>query len=193
SGKSETEPGHVAEEELAANRAAAEAINIDELDENSDYSPFFKAGVPSALKSSALHRLWRSNPVFANIDGLNDYDDDFTFPTTPLAAIKTAWKFGRGFLSDDDLAGKDEAAPGPETPQMVEPAEGGAAAVAEAATSEPDPVSPAPIADKDPESGPAAEPAPQDAAAEKPDPHPLPSVGLRNRLDMAAFSGRDDD
>jgi len=171
-----------ADEELAANQAAAEAIDIDSLTEDSDYSPFFKDGVPPALKSAALQRLWRSNPVFANIDGLNDYDEDFTIPKTPLGAIKTAWKFGRGFLTDDDLADKDETAPGPEAGEAGEAAdetrEGDDLSVARTVASQPDP---------------APDPDPQDVTAEKPDAQPAPGVGLRNRLDMAAFSGRDDD
>ncbi|HSG95468.1 MAG TPA: DUF3306 domain-containing protein [Afifellaceae bacterium] len=179
-----------ADEELAANQAAAEAIDLDSLDEDSDYSPFLKDGVPADLKSAALQRLWRSNPVFANIDGLNDYDEDFTIPTTPMGAIKTAWKFGRGFLTDDDIADKDKTAAEPET---VESAEGDDEAVAKAVTSELDPVRLDPVGDKEKGSEPAGISQPDDATGEKPDPRPAPSVGLRNRLDMAAFSGRDDD
>ncbi len=180
------------DEEQEANQAAAEAIDIDSLDEDSDYSPFLKDGVPADLKSAALQRLWRSNPVFANIDGLNDYDEDFTIPKTPMGAIKTAWKFGRGFLTDDDLADKDGTAPESETVETAaktvdDASEGDDMAVAEAATGEPDPGS------TDTEPDPASEPEPQDAAGEKPDPLPAPGVGLRNRLDMAAFSARDDD
>ena len=200
-----------ADEELAANQAAAEAIDIDSLTEDSDYSPFFKDGVPPALKSAALQRLWRSNPVFANIDGLNDYDEDFTIPKTPMGAIKTAWKFGRGFLTDDDLADKEETAPGPETAEAAdetttettsEIGEGGDVAVAEAAASKPDPVRLGPVSsvsvghDTEPAPAPSSQsldPEPKDASAEKPATHPAPGVGLRNRLDMAAFSDRDDD
>jgi len=198
-----------ADEELAANQEAAEAIDIDGLDEDSDYSPFLKDGVPAKLKSAALQRLWRSNPVFANVDGLNDYDGDFTIPKTPIGAIKTAWKFGRGFLTDEDIADRDGTAAEPE---MAESDEGDDEAVAEAVTSEPDPVrldpvrldsvSPVSVSnDTVPDVAPAPEPPdpeppdlePETATSEKPDPHPAPGVGLRNRLDMAAFSGRDDD
>ena len=97
--RSDTDPEQIegadagtVDEELAANQAAAEAIDIDSLSDESDYSPFFKDGVPAKLKSAALQRLWRSNPIFANVDGLNDYDEDFTIPKTPMGAIKTAWK-----------------------------------------------------------------------------------------------------
>ena len=193
-----------ADEELAANQATAEAIDIDSLDDQSDYSPFFKDGVPAKLKSAALRRLWRSNPVFANVDGLNDYDEDFTIPKTPIGAIKTAWKFGRGFLTDDDIAKRDETAAEPE---MAESGEGDDETVAEAVTSEPDPlrldpvrldsVSPVSVSN-DPVPDPAPDVQPLDpklreGSDEKPDPHPAPGIGLRNRLDMAAFSGRDDD
>ena len=30
--------------------------------------------MPEHLKQAALRKLWLSNPVFANLDGLNDYD-----------------------------------------------------------------------------------------------------------------------
>ena len=197
------------DEELAANQEVAEAIDIDSLDEDSDYSPFFKDGVPAKLKSAALQRLWRSNPIFANVDGLNDYDEDFTIPTTPIGAIKTAWKFGRGFLTDEDIAKRDGTAPDPQT---AESDDGDNEAVAEAATREPDPVrlnpvrldsvspvsiSPGSISNatgSDPVPDPQPlDPQPDDAPGEKPDLQPAPGVGLRNRLDMAAFSGRDDD
>ena len=215
-GQAEDAGAETADEELAANREAAEAIDIGSLDEESDYSPFFKAGVPADLKSAALQRLWRSNPVFANIDGLNDYDEDFTIPNTPMGAIKTAWKFGRGFLSDEDIAARDEAGP-----ESIEPGEGGDEAIAQAAPNDPDPVRLDPVrapAGKDAQPGPAVvaqssedqssedqssdnqstetqstEVPSSDAAGEKPDLQPAPGVGLRDRLDMAAFAGRTDD
>ncbi len=199
--RSDTDPEQIegadagTDEELAANQAAAEAIDIDSLSDESDYSPFFKDGVPAKLKSAALQRLWRSNPIFANVDGLNDYDEDFTIPKTPMGAIKTAWKFGRGFLTDEDIAKRDEPAPDPQT---AETGDGEDEAVAEVETSEPDPENdhdavrkpaPAPmVPDRE-----LPDPEPEIASGEEPDPHPAPGVGLRNRLDMAAFSGRDDD
>jgi len=224
-GRADTDPEQAesadagtADEELAANQAAAEAIDIDGLDEDSDYSPYLKDGVPADLKSAALQRLWRSNPVFANVDGLNDYDEDFTIPKTPMGAIKTAWKFGRGFLTDDDLADKDGTTPDPQTVETgaettAETGDGDEETVAEAITSEPDPsspdpvspdpvspdpvspdpVSPDPVSDEDTDRDRAADFAPEEPGDERPDPLPAPGVGLRNRLDMAAFSTRDDD
>lgn len=95
-------------EEEARNREAAEAVDMETLDYESDYSVFFKAGVPSALKNQALRRLWRSNPVLANLDGLNDYDEDFTIGAAG-DTVKSLWKVGRGFLDDPEEADLTEA------------------------------------------------------------------------------------
>ena len=50
---------------------------IDSLDKDSDFSVFLRDGVPEELKRLALRKLWRTDPVFAVIDGLDDYDDDY--------------------------------------------------------------------------------------------------------------------
>jgi hypothetical protein len=59
--------------------------HIESLEKDSDYTPFLAEGVPEAIKKLALRKLWASDPVLANIDGLNDYDEDFTI----IEAIKT--------------------------------------------------------------------------------------------------------
>lgn len=51
---------------------------IDSLDKDSDFTPFLGTNVPEFLKRQALKVLWRSDPVLANLDGLNDYDEDFS-------------------------------------------------------------------------------------------------------------------
>ena len=50
---------------------------IETLDENSDYAPFLSPGVSDDLRQQALRKLFRQ-PGFNIIDGLNDYDEDFT-------------------------------------------------------------------------------------------------------------------
>ena len=84
--------------ELLENRQAAEEIDLETIDEESDLSVFMKDGVPEALKKQALAMLWRSNPVFANIDGLNDYDDDFGSSDLIMKTFKSAYQAGRGYL-----------------------------------------------------------------------------------------------
>ncbi len=51
--------------------------DIDSMTYESDFTAFLQKGVPEELQRLALHRLWRSNPILANLDGLNDYDWDF--------------------------------------------------------------------------------------------------------------------
>lgn len=87
----------VEDEESKANREAAEAVNIDELVYESDFSLFLRRGVPAALKKQAMRKLWTSNPILANLDGLNDYEEDFNNPAHNV--YKSAWKAGRGYLA----------------------------------------------------------------------------------------------
>ena len=77
-------------------------VDIEALDYDSDYTRFLKDGVPEALKRRALRQLWRSDPILANVDGLNDYDGDFTDAAMVVDVLKTVHKVGRGYLTDDD-------------------------------------------------------------------------------------------
>ncbi|VAW11863.1 hypothetical protein MNBD_ALPHA09-1473 [hydrothermal vent metagenome] len=80
-----------------ANRRAAEAIDIDTADYDTDFTPFLLDGVPEALRRRALKALWRTNPALANVDGLNDYDEDFRAVSGTFTAIKSSWEVGRGY------------------------------------------------------------------------------------------------
>lgn len=98
--------------ERAANRDAAEAVDLDALNEDSDYSVFLKDGVPDLLKKQAMAVLWRSNPVFANVDGLVDYDDDFGSPDLLMKTFKSAYEAGRGYLEHQQREARVAAADG---------------------------------------------------------------------------------
>ncbi len=76
----------VVESEQAEAEVLSEADlpDIETLDADSDFSVFLRDGVPEHLKKLALRKLWASDPVFANLDGLNDYDEDFSI-FVPLA------------------------------------------------------------------------------------------------------------
>ena len=50
---------------------------VDSLDEHSDLSEFFSPGVSERLRTTALRKFFRL-PAFNIVDGLDDYDDDFT-------------------------------------------------------------------------------------------------------------------
>lgn len=83
-------------------RIVDELPDVESLSEESDFAAFMREGVPDELRQRALHRLWRLNPVFANLDGLNDYDLDYTDAATVVKNLKSAWQVGRGYLSPED-------------------------------------------------------------------------------------------
>lgn len=88
--------------ELEENRLAAEAIDIEKLDYDSDFTAFFKDGVPSVLRQKAMRLLWRSNPLLANVDGLCDYDDNFADPSLILKKFESAYQIGKGYIFDEE-------------------------------------------------------------------------------------------
>ena len=51
---------------------------IESLDENSDYSGFMSEGVSDELRNLALRKLFKA-PAFNIRDGLDEYDEDYTF------------------------------------------------------------------------------------------------------------------
>ncbi|WP_108258308.1 DUF3306 domain-containing protein [Mangrovicoccus ximenensis] len=93
---------------------------------------FLEAQLPKRLKTRALRALWRSNPVLACLDGLNDYDDDFTSAAAqPL--LDTTYRVGKGLQAHLDHIAK--AAEPAELPEAEPGADQDAAAVlAEAGT-----------------------------------------------------------
>jgi hypothetical protein len=70
----------------------------DTLGKDDDFTGFLAKTVPERLRRRALRKLWVSNPVLANLDGLNDYEDDYTDAATAGQVVRTAYEVGRGFL-----------------------------------------------------------------------------------------------
>lgn len=61
---------------------------LESLDDSSDYSGFLSPNVSEELRRLALRQLFRST-VFNKVDGLDDYDEDFT-RFEPLGDIVTS-------------------------------------------------------------------------------------------------------
>ena len=82
---------------LAAGVAqAADTANlpaVSSLTNTSDYTVFMKDGVPEDVKIEALRKLWRSDPIFSQSDGLTDYGDEHAVEAAPVkaAAAPSAW------------------------------------------------------------------------------------------------------
>lgn len=128
-------PAEDPEQEPAPAEPGVEDLpDIETLTRDSDYTAFMREGVPEDLRNLALRKLWRSDPVFANLDGLNDYDEDFRMVSTAGEVMKSTWKVGSGYDEpepDPESAGEeaeefDSAAVGVDEPVVaseVEPAD----------------------------------------------------------------------
>lgn len=98
--------------------------DVDTLDAESDYTGFLGENVPEDLAKMAMRKLWRSDPVLANIDGLNDYDEDFSMVGMVSEVVKTAYQVGKGYVTvDDEIDAETDADAGAEikdgdAPQM---------------------------------------------------------------------------
>ena len=103
----------------------ADLPDVDSLEAGSDFTPFLKDGVPEALKRQALRRLWRLDPLFGHLDGLNDYDLDYTNAATVVEGLKTVYQVGKGMVTAEEEAAQEEEAAHKEEAGTAE--DGGAA------------------------------------------------------------------
>ncbi|QDO99492.1 DUF3306 domain-containing protein [Ferrovibrio terrae] len=105
---------------------------IDSLTAESDFSVFLKKGVPTALRTAALRKLWVTEPSVVNYKALVEYNWDFTapgygelLPTDDVA--KMAKHIFSGFSQEpkpEDAPQQSEIDPGqqPQDPQQALPA-----------------------------------------------------------------------
>ncbi len=93
----EIEPAATPEPRPAPQADLPDLPDPETLDRDADFTPYLANGVPDALKRRALRVLWRSDPVLANLDGLNDYDEDFSAVGIAKRVIETAWRVGDGY------------------------------------------------------------------------------------------------
>ncbi len=84
-------------------------VDYEALDYDSDYTQFMAKNVPEFVRRKALRALWNSDPVFANLDGLNDYDEDFTIVEPMTKAIESAWNMGKGYMTAEEEEKKKAA------------------------------------------------------------------------------------
>ena len=85
--------------------------NPEKIKKEKSLDVFFKDGVPDRLRQIALRRVWRLNPIIRFADAeINDYHEDFTDAATVIEGMETAYKVGKGYLSDliDDKHEKND-------------------------------------------------------------------------------------
>jgi hypothetical protein len=142
---------------------AAAAVRIEDLPDiesltyESDFTVFMAKGVPKALRNQALKKLWRSDPVLANLDGLNDYDLDYRPSEIMALAARAAEDLARGTkwqtARDRDRAHEPPAAaPSGAAPPAQEP-------TAQEPTAQEPPMARSTLADGTPPDGPDPGPA----------------------------------
>jgi hypothetical protein len=95
--------------------AAPDLPDLATLTADSDYTVFLAPGVAEETRRQALRILWRSDPVLANLSGLNDYDDDYRAIGTVQQVVATVYRAGAGYLEQLAEAADDETpSPDPE-------------------------------------------------------------------------------
>ncbi|MEQ6250705.1 DUF3306 domain-containing protein [Sulfitobacter sp. HNIBRBA3233] len=101
---------HQAQEAALAERSDDELLAEYDLPEPEDLvsgeqlRAFLKAQLPQRLKTRALRSFWKTNPVLACLDGLNDYDDDYTAAATAGKPVNTIYQVGRGMVAKVEAA-----------------------------------------------------------------------------------------
>ncbi len=79
------------------------------LSRGDDFAQFMSRAVPAHLRRQALRRLWRTNPVLANLDRLVDYDEDFGAAARAQSGVASAYQVGRGMTAHvEEVARKAE-------------------------------------------------------------------------------------
>ncbi|SRR5579875_412515 len=105
-----------------AETPAAELPPVESLTAGSDYTVFMQPGVPEAVRNAALQKLWRSDPVLANLDGLVEYGEDYAAAFTASSAVRTAYRVAQG-MTDNEQSPSVGAVqtPSSKTPPADEP------------------------------------------------------------------------
>ncbi|APX15627.1 hypothetical protein BWR17_07130 [Phaeobacter inhibens] len=111
-----------AEEQALEEKSDAEILeelnlpDPDQMQQGDDFSVFLKETIPARLRTRALRRLWISNPVLANVDGLLDYGEDFSDSAMVIENLQTAYQVGKGMTAHvEELARQAEEAATGET------------------------------------------------------------------------------
>ena len=60
---------------------------------------FMNNRVPERIRARALRAFWKTNPLLANIDGLDEYCDDYTDAAMVVENLQTIYEVGKGYAS----------------------------------------------------------------------------------------------
>lgn len=121
------------EQELALNEALPEQEVLakyhlpdpDTLELGADITGFMRKEIPELLRRKALRALWKTNPVLAVLDGLNDYDEDYTDAALATKTVNTLYKVGQGMFDKNarrEEQGDTQIEPQASSPNVIPPA-----------------------------------------------------------------------
>jgi hypothetical protein len=80
----------------APENVTGELPALESLTKDSDFRAFMRPGVPEELRNQALRKLWGSDPVYANLDGLLEYGEDFAAPFRMAGVVATVYRVLEG-------------------------------------------------------------------------------------------------
>ena len=93
---------------------------LENLDKDSDFTPFLADNIPEFIRNRALKILWRSDPLFGFQDGLDDYAENFRVIDKLIdAATQSSYKPGQGYDQPEEADAEGDG----ETPEATETAE----------------------------------------------------------------------
>jgi hypothetical protein len=93
----------------------------DTLEPGDDFKVFMKDVVPERLRRRALKKLWLSNPLLANVDGLVDYGEDFTDAAVGAGFVETTYQVGKGMLKHiEELTLKEQEKQNDKPPEVAD-------------------------------------------------------------------------
>lgn len=102
SSSSESLPEKKSEEEFEG-KTDEEILSILELPEpetlklGDTVEKFMDGRVPERIRLRALRAFWKTNPVLANIDGLDEYCEDYTDAALVVENLQTIYQVGKGY------------------------------------------------------------------------------------------------
>ena len=96
---------------------------LETLTKDSDFRAFMRPGVPEALRNRALRKLWGSDPVYANLDGLLEYGEDFAAPFRMAGVVATVYRVLEGMPEPEKPAESTSETAAPAPVAVAAPAE----------------------------------------------------------------------
>ena len=80
--------------------------------------------VPEHIRARALRAFWKTNPVLANIDGLDEYCDDYTDAAMVIENLQTIYEVGKGYAEQaldalESLADEEEVVDELADPEII--------------------------------------------------------------------------